>query len=129
MNRSVTMSLVMLSMTSLALLSACSKQETEPKNAEPKSMETSKNMEVSKEPQSAADKAMAHQATGVVKQADSAKGTVTLAHEPVQSLKWPAMTMRFAVKDKLLFDKLATGKKVEFEFMQQGSEYVVTAVK
>jgi Cu(I)/Ag(I) efflux system protein CusF len=37
--------------------------------------------------------------------------------------------MRFAVKDKMLFEKLAADKKVDFEFSQQGSEYVVTAVK
>jgi Cu(I)/Ag(I) efflux system protein CusF len=70
-----------------------------------------------------------HQATGVVKAVDPAKGTVTLAHEPVPSLKWPNMTMSFGVNDKSLFDKLALGKKVAVEFVQQGSNYIVTAVK
>jgi Cu(I)/Ag(I) efflux system protein CusF len=36
---------------------------------------------------------------------------------------------RIAVKDKSLFDKLAVGKKVDVEFTQQGSAYVVTAVR
>jgi Cu(I)/Ag(I) efflux system protein CusF len=71
----------------------------------------------------------AHQATGVVKSTDHAKGTVTLAHDPVKSLKWPAMTMGFQVKDKTLLDKLPAGKKVEFEFVQQGRDYVITSVK
>jgi Cu/Ag efflux protein CusF len=31
--------------------------------------------------------------------------------------------------DKSLLDKLAEGKKVEFEFKQVGRDYVVTAVK
>jgi Cu(I)/Ag(I) efflux system periplasmic protein CusF len=70
-----------------------------------------------------------HKAVGVVKNAEPDKGTVTLAHEPVKSLNWPAMTMSFAVKDKKLFDKLAPNKKVEVELVQQGSDYVVTAVK
>ncbi len=74
-------------------------------------------------------KAMTHKATGVVKAVDSSKGTVTLAHGPVKSLKWPAMTMSFIVKDKALFDKLAVDKKVKVEFMQQGTDYIVTAVK
>jgi Cu(I)/Ag(I) efflux system protein CusF len=39
------------------------------------------------------------------------------------------MTMGFAVNDKSLFDKLAVGKKVAVEFVQQGSNYVVTEVK
>ncbi|HCE06999.1 MAG TPA: copper-binding protein [Oxalobacteraceae bacterium] len=70
-----------------------------------------------------------HQATGVVKAIDPANGRVTLAHQAIKSLNWPAMTMDFAVKDKVLFDKLAVGKKVDVELMKQGSGYVVTAVK
>ena len=76
-----------------------------------------------------AQTAAAHTATGVVKSVDRAKGTVTLAHGPVKSLKWPAMTMPFTVKDKALLEKLQAGKKVEFEFVQQGKDYVITAVK
>jgi len=74
-------------------------------------------------------KAKTHQATGVVKNLDATKGTVTFAHDPVKSLNWPAMSMTFGVKDKAMLDKLAVGKKFNFEFMQQGSGYVVTDVK
>ena len=70
-----------------------------------------------------------HKAVGVVKKTDPAKGTVTLAHEPIKSLNWSAMTMSFVVKDKALFDKLAADKKVEFEFVQQGKDYLITVVK
>lgn len=76
-----------------------------------------------------AQTAPAHRATGVVKSVDRAKNSVMLAHDPVKSLKWPAMTMGFAVKDKALLDKLQPGKKVEFEFVQQGRNYVITSVK
>jgi Cu(I)/Ag(I) efflux system periplasmic protein CusF len=47
----------------------------------------------------------------------------------VASLKWPAMTMAFKVKDEGLWKKLEDGKKVEVEFAQQGKDYVITAVK
>jgi Cu(I)/Ag(I) efflux system periplasmic protein CusF len=70
-----------------------------------------------------------HPATGVVKNIDAAKGTVTLAHDPINSLNWPAMTMGFQVKEKALFDKLQPGKKIEFEFVQEGKNYVITSVK
>ena len=70
-----------------------------------------------------------HQAVGVVKAVDPAKGTVTLDHEPVKSLNWSAMTMTFTVKEKAMLDKLQTGKKVEVEFVQQDKDYVVTSVK
>lgn len=70
-----------------------------------------------------------HKTSAVVKAVDSANGKVTLAHDQVKTLNWPAMTMTFGVKDKSLFDKLAVGKNVDVEFTKQGSNYVVSAVK
>lgn len=70
-----------------------------------------------------------HKATGTVKKIDPVGGKVAIAHGPIQSLKWPAMTMSFAVKDKKLLDKLAPEKKIEFEFVKQGSEYVITSFR
>ena len=79
---------------------------------------------------SRSDKGQAtHKAVGVVKKIDASNSKVTLAHEPVKSLDWPAMTMAFVVKDKDLLGKLSAGKKVEFDFQQQGKEYVITSVK
>ena len=71
----------------------------------------------------------AHKAVGTVKKIDQAAGRVTLAHEPIPSLRWPAMTMGFGVKDKALLGKLAPEKKIEFEFVQQGRDYVIVSVK
>ena len=76
-----------------------------------------------------AQTAPTHQATGVVKSMDRAKSAVMLAHDPVKSLNWPAMTMPFTVKDKALLDKLQPGKKIEFQFVQEGKNYVITSVK
>jgi Cu(I)/Ag(I) efflux system protein CusF len=73
--------------------------------------------------------ARTHKAVGVVRALDAKTGSVTFDHEAVKSLNWPAMRMAFAVKDKMLFDKLAAGKKVEFEFVQDGKSHVVTSVK
>jgi Cu(I)/Ag(I) efflux system protein CusF len=74
-------------------------------------------------------KGAVHKATGVVTKVDAAKKKVTIKHEPVQSMKWPAMNMVFTVKDKAMLDKLPKDKKVEFEFVQEGKDYVVTSVK
>lgn len=74
-------------------------------------------------------KAQAYKAAGVVKKTDASKGTVSIAHGAVKELNWPAMTMAFKVKDKALLDKLAVDKKVEFSFVQEGKDYVVTAVQ
>jgi Cu(I)/Ag(I) efflux system protein CusF len=72
-------------------------------------------------------KSAVHKATGVVTKVDQNK--VTIKHEPVQSLNWPTMNMGFVVKDKALMEKLAKDKKIEFEFVQEGKDYVVTGVK
>ncbi len=90
-------------------------------------MDDMKGMEAPKAAASSAQ--MTHMATGVVKKVDAQAGEVTLAHEPVKTMNWPAMTMGFQIKDKMLIDKLTVGKKVDFEFVQGSKGYVVTAVK
>jgi len=94
--------------------------------AQPK-MDDMKGMDMAKKP--AATAPVVHKAMGTVKKLDATGGVVTLAHEPIKSLNWPAMTMGFKVKDKMLMDKLADGQKVEFEFIQGGKDYVITGVK
>lgn len=72
--------------------------------------------------------AKAHHGVGTVKSVDPSKGSITLMHEPVESMGWPAMTMAFNIKDKALLKKVAPGKKVKFDFVQEGSQYVITAI-
>ena len=86
-----------------------------------------KNMDMSKKP--AGSKQTTHMAKGVVKKIDTQTGMVTVVHGPVQSMNWPAMTMSFKVKDKMLLNKFADGKEVEFEFAKEGKTYVVKSVK
>lgn len=76
-----------------------------------------------------ASKETAHETSGVVKKVDPKKGMVTLAHEPVASLNWPAMTMGFQVKDKSLLEKMTVGKNVDVTFVKEGKDYVVTSVE
>ena len=45
-------------------------------------------------------KSAAHEADAVVKEFDAVQGKVTLAHGPVKSLGWPAMTMAFGVRTR-----------------------------
>jgi Cu(I)/Ag(I) efflux system protein CusF len=94
-----------------------------------KGMDMMKDMDSGSKAQGTSRNGTLHKTAAVVKAIDPAKGKVTLAHGPVKSLNWPAMTMGFTIKDKALFDKLAVGKKVDVEFTRQGSDYVVTAVK
>jgi Cu(I)/Ag(I) efflux system periplasmic protein CusF len=70
-----------------------------------------------------------HRGVAVVKSVDAAKGTVMLAHEPIGSLRWPAMTMKFIARDKKMLENLAVGRRVEFEFVQQDRDYVLTRLQ
>jgi Cu(I)/Ag(I) efflux system protein CusF len=74
-------------------------------------------------------KGQTHKGTGVVTNIDRSGGKVTLKHDPIKSLNWPTMTMAFTVKDKVMLDKLAKDKKVQFEFVQQGQQFVITSIK
>lgn len=93
--------------------------------AQHKAMDAMKEMPMGKP----ASEQTAHMAKGKVTKVDASAGFVTLAHEPVKSLNWPAMTMGFKVKDKMVLNKLTVGKTVDFEFIQADKGYVVTKVK
>ena len=79
-------------------------------------------------PEAKAD-AKVHHGKGTVSKVDAKAGAVTINHEPVPTMNWSAMTMTFKVKDKAMLDQLAAGKKVDVEFVQEGKDYVITAVK
>lgn len=89
-----------------------------------------KGMDCMKMPNKQADgKQSIHRAKGVVRKIDAKAGMVTVAHEPVQSMNWPAMTMGFKVNDATLLKKFVDGNTVEFEFAKEGNDYVVTSLK
>lgn len=68
------------------------------------------------------------QAVGVVKAVDQSRGVATISHEPIKSLGWSAMTMDFLVEKPALLKKLVPGKKVHFQFLERGDDYLITAV-
>ena len=112
----------MFSLTALTLAAAAQAQT----GGDMKGMDMKPSMQPSK---AAATETATHQVDGVVKSIDTASGKVTLSHGPVQSLKWPAMTMAFPVKDKAALSNLKVGQKVHVELKKEGADYVVTSVK
>ena len=70
-----------------------------------------------------------HKGKGVVKSVDPKKGTVSLAHDPIKSMNWSAMTMTFKAKDKAMLENVKPGAKVEFSFEQHGKDYIITELK
>lgn len=77
----------------------------------------------------AAAKAVSHQASGQIESVDSAAGSVTLKHQPIASLKWPAMTMEFTLANAGLLQGLKAGQAVSFEFVERApGEFVITRI-
>ena len=75
-------------------------------------------------------KTTGHRGTGTVEEMDVKAGTVSLAHEPIASLKWPAMTMEFNVANADLLKGVKPGTKVDFEFVERAQgEWVITGLK
>lgn len=65
-------------------------------------------------------KATMAKSMGVIKSIDIQNRLVTIAHEPVKELKWPAMTMEFMTLDESLLAGLKSGDKIHFSFMSMG---------
>ena len=63
-----------------------------------------------------ATKPALYQTTGRIEQIGA--GSITLSHQPVAALGWPAMTMSFAVSDPILTRGLKAGDRVRFVFDQ-----------
>lgn len=61
-------------------------------------------------------------ASGVVKDIDFTSKKISIAHEAISSIGWPAMTMRFTFIDAdPSITKLKVGSHVNFSFVQQGN--------
>ena len=71
--------------------------------------------------------AATNQTTGVIKAIDAKSGTVTLAHEPVPAIKWPAMTMPFHISPELARG-ISVGQRVKFEFTAKGMDGTITKI-
>jgi Cu(I)/Ag(I) efflux system membrane fusion protein len=71
-----------------------------------------------------------HRGEGRIEAMDWAHATVTIAHDPITSLDWPAMTMDFRVKDPALLRPLKPRQKVDFEMVEEPvGEYVIVRIQ
>jgi len=66
-----------------------------------------------------------HSATGTVESISGDR--VTIAHGPVASIGWPAMSMAFVAPSGTA-DGVTVGDEVEFSFHQDGSTYVLSSL-
>ena len=80
--------------------------------------------------ESKATTSVGHRGEGKIEDIDTKIGSLTIAHGPVSTLKWPAMTMEFKVANSSLLSGLKPGMSLSFEFVERGQgECIITAIK
>jgi Cu(I)/Ag(I) efflux system membrane fusion protein len=74
-------------------------------------------------------KTVGHQAQGTLETIND-DGTVSITHGPIPSLKWPGMTMDFALANSSLVAGIKPGSAVSFELVERSpGEYVITKLQ
>ena len=66
---------------------------------------------------------------GVVQSVETANGSLTIAHEPIAALGWPAMTMSFKVDKPALLEGVEAGEHIEFTLRGRDMSAVVTSIE
>jgi Cu(I)/Ag(I) efflux system membrane fusion protein len=67
--------------------------------------------------------------TGRVLAIDPASGKISLSHDPIAALGWPAMQMDFPLAENVTTQGLASGDRVRFELEKRDRGYVITAIR
>jgi len=63
---------------------------------------------------------------GVVRAIDARANRITIAHEPMPTLGWPAMTMAFEVHSADLLTNVAVGNRVNFTLVNHDGQPMVS---
>lgn len=78
----------------------------------------------------AGKKTVTHSAVGVLDEVDAKSGMLLITHEPIESLKWPRMTMEFVPANESLAKGLKPGAAIDFDFVERKpGEWVVTKIE
>ncbi|HSH80114.1 MAG TPA: copper-binding protein [Herpetosiphonaceae bacterium] len=67
-----------------------------------------------------------HSGTGTV--TNISGNAVTISHEEIRSIGWPAMTMAFTANDAALLKDIEAGDRVSFAFSKAGSAFTLTSI-
>jgi Cu(I)/Ag(I) efflux system membrane fusion protein len=84
---------------------------------------------MSDKPTPEAPKTVGHRTIGVLEEIND-DGTVSITHEPIASLKWPGMTMDFALANPSLVANVKPGSAIAFEIVERSQgEWVITKLE
>jgi Cu(I)/Ag(I) efflux system protein CusF len=66
---------------------------------------------------------------GVITEIDTKEGTLTIKHQPIPALGWPAMTMGFHARSPAMLNGLKVGQKIAFDANQGAGLPEITAIR
>lgn len=67
---------------------------------------------------------------GRIEAIDLTHAVITLAHGPIESLQWPAMTMDFRVQEPAVLNSFKPGQKILFEIAKESAgEFVIVRIQ
>ncbi len=67
--------------------------------------------------------------TGTVTAIDAAAGTISLDHQAIAAISWPAMSMQFRAENPAMLQGIAVGDQVTFELKSASEPQIVTMVE
>ena len=80
-------------------------------------------------PGAAARGGVSHKGEGTVESIDAKAGELTLQHGPIDTLKWPAMTMAFKTANEAVLKAAKPGARIAFEFVERSpGDWVITRI-
>jgi Cu(I)/Ag(I) efflux system membrane fusion protein len=78
----------------------------------------------------AGKKSVTHSAAGTLDDVDAKTGMLLITHEPIESLKWPRMTMEFVPANDAVAQAVKPGAPIRFDFVERKpGEWVVTKIE
>jgi len=78
----------------------------------------------------AGKKQVTHSAVGTLDDFDAGSGMLLITHEPVETLKWPRMTMEFTPANDAVAKSVKPGAPISFDFVERKpGEWVVTRIE
>jgi Cu(I)/Ag(I) efflux system protein CusF len=67
--------------------------------------------------------------SGIVEAVHKAEGKVTVSHQPVPALNWPAMTMRFSLESSDQLEGIKPGDRVRLDFRNEGNVSLIQEIE
>ncbi|HAT1821742.1 TPA: efflux RND transporter periplasmic adaptor subunit [Legionella pneumophila] len=69
------------------------------------------------------------EAFGTIKEVNPVKHSLTIQHDPIPTLNWPAMEMNFSVSQEITLDTLKTGDSLQFNLEKKNNQFIITKIK